>query len=107
MLPASAVVGRLKVGSFTRTACAIDFKFLDKYRNQILDALEEKFGIDPDEAYQILEQGAIIAAYHQMVEINSLAIQRFIDLFNSVPLSVQSMMVGSPTVRQDCLNRMV
>ncbi len=105
-LPPSAVVGRLKVGNFTRTACAIDFGWLDAHRAEILDALEDRFGVDPDEAYQVLEQGAVIAAYHQLIAIKSVAIDRFISLFNSVPESVQSMMVGSPNVRQDILSKM-
>ena len=106
LIPAEAVVGRLQVGNFTRTALAIDFRYLDSNRAQINAALEDHFDIkDVEEVYKMLEQGAIIAAYHQLIDIENVAIKRFCAIVSKVPTSVQSMLVGSNQARDAVINR--
>lgn len=96
-MPAEAVVGRLQVGRFKRTGLAVSFSYLDRYKEQIMDALEDRYpGMDPDEVYKMLEQGAILAAYEGLIELDNVACQKFVDVIKQVPRSVQCMILGRP-----------
>ena len=108
VVPESAIVGRLGVGTFTRTGAAISISYLDENKDEILDALEDKFAnIDPEEVFRILEQGSILAAYHGLVEVQSEAVQRFIHVVRNVPHSVQCMILGRHEHVEDTRNRLL
>jgi len=95
VIPSTAVVGRLDIAGYTRTALAIEISYLDEYRDQIADELEDKFGVDPMEVFQVLEQAACIAAYHGLTEFNSEVLKRMQKLMVTMPKSMQSTLLRS------------
>lgn len=95
IFPASAVVGRLDVGGYTRTALLLDVSYINQFRKEITEAVEDKFGVDPDEVFQVLEQASCIAAYHGLTEFNGEVLKRFQKMMVTMPRSMQSTLIRS------------
>lgn len=101
VFPASCIVGRLTIGRMTRTGLALTIDYLEDNKDQIFDALEDKYeNIDPDEVYRIFQQGIVFAAYNGLIELPHETCQRFADLIAKLPKSVQCMVLGRTEYRQ-------
>jgi hypothetical protein len=95
ILPMEAVVGRLDVGGYTRTAVGVRHSYLHQYHQEITDALEDKFDVDPDEVFQVLEQGCVIAGYNGIIEFDGEVLKRMQKLMQTMPKSMQSTLIRS------------
>lgn len=95
IFPSSAVVGRYDIAGYTRTALRLNVNYLDEYRVEITDALEDKFGVDPDEVFKALEQACVIAAYNGLVEFDGEVLNRMQKMLVTMPKSMQSTLLRS------------
>ena len=105
LIDESAVVGRLSIGSYTRTALAMKLSQLADRKESIMDALEDRFGLDdPEEVYRILEAGCIFAGWNGLIEMTTITANSFIDIYGALPKSIQCHLLNSRSAKQYILD---
>ena len=105
LIDKSAVVGRLSIGSYTRTALAMKLSQLADRKERIMDALEDRFDIDDaEEVYRILEAAIIFAGYNGLVEMTTLTANSFIDIYGALPKAIQCNLLNSRSAKQHILD---
>ena len=97
ILPTEAIVGRKNVANYTRTALAVEFRYLHTYKFEIMKALQKRYKMnDPEQVFRCLEQGTILAAYEGLVECPSEVARLFIDFVGKLPTkNMQSTLLRS------------
>jgi hypothetical protein len=97
MLPTEAIVGRKNVANYTRTALAVEYRYLSTYKFEIMKALQKRYKMnDPEQVYRCLEQGTILAAYEGLIECPSEVAGLFIDFVGKLPTkNMQSTLLRS------------
>ena len=95
LLPAAAIVGRLNVANFTRTALAVEYSYLSRYKFEIMSSLQKRYKLEyPEEVFKCLEQASILAAYEGLVDCPSEVASMFINFVGNLPTkSMQSTML--------------
>lgn len=105
LIPKSAVVGRLSIGSYTRTALAMKLSQLQEVKEVIMDALEDRFNIDdPEEVFRILEAAVIFAGYNGLIEMTTLSATSFVDVYGMLPKHIQCNLLNSPSAKKHVLD---
>ena len=97
LVPASAIVGRLNVANYTRTALAVEYVYLSDNKYQIMYALQKRYKMnDPEQVFKCLEQASILAAYEGLVDCPSEVASMFIKFVGNLPTkNMQSTMLRS------------
>ena len=104
LIPKSAVVGRLSIGSYTRTALAMGLPELTTKKDLIMNALEDRFSInDPEEVFRLLEAAVIFAGYNGLIEMTTLTANSFIDVYGMLPKHIQCNLLNSPSAKKHVL----
>ena len=105
LIDKSAVVGRLSIGSYTRTALAMPLSQLADNKELIMDALEDRFGLDdPEEVFRVLEAACIFAGYNGLIEMSTITANSFIDIYGALPKAIQCNLLNSRSAKQYILN---
>jgi hypothetical protein len=105
LIPKEAVVGRLSIGSYTRTALAMDIKVLSVQKELIMNALEDRFDIDDaEEVYRVLEAAVIFAGYNGLIEMTTITANAFIDIYGALPKAIQCNLLNSRSAKQHILD---
>lgn len=99
-------VGRIKVGKYTRTGLKIRIDELLDKKDAITSELNYHYGVDGEQVYALLMQGAASAAYLGLVELNHEGLNKFCEFISYAPNYIQCQILGSPRTRMHMINAM-
>ena len=90
ILPATALVGRLKLGSLIRTGCAVEMAYLVDYENDIKDWIEDNTEHSADDVFNVLGVGAILALFNNKITAHSELLRDVAPVIAALPPAMQT-----------------
>ena len=99
-------LGRIKAGHYIRTGIKLDQAKLYQRKDEIINALNDKYDVIGTEVYQILQLGVTMAQFNGMNEIYDAKLRKFCELAACLPPMIQSQLLGSKQSRNYTLNAM-
>jgi len=99
-------LGRIKVGSYTRTGLKIRIDELLDKKDAITSELNYHYGVNGEEVFALLMQGAASAAHLGIVQLNSETLNKFCEFISYSHNDVRCLIMGSPKIRNHMLKAM-
>ena len=90
ILPATALVGRLQVGSLIRTGCAVEIAYLVEYENDIKDWVEDNTDHKADDVFNVLGIGAVLALFSNKTTARSELLREVAPVISALPPAMQT-----------------